>query len=102
MTPPYVDVGTGKLVVAFAVPAVARRRGESVVSGDVAMDSVIANVKAIHPTPASFGMLIDTSGHIVAHPDAKLTLKPVTDLAPALTGDKLTALFSADHPSKST
>ncbi|MFL9866952.1 methyl-accepting chemotaxis protein [Paraburkholderia fungorum] len=98
VTPPYVDVGTGKLVVAFAVPVVRDGAVKGVVSGDVAMDSVIANVKAIHPTPASFGMLIDTSGHIVAHPDAKLTLKPVTDLAPALTGDKLSALFSAEHP----
>ncbi|NMM00945.1 HAMP domain-containing protein [Paraburkholderia sp. RP-4-7] len=98
VTPPYVDVGTGKLVVAFAAPVVRDGVVKGVVSGDVAMDSVIANVKAIHPTPASFGMLIDASGHIVAHPDAKLTLKPVSDLAPALTSDKLAALFSAEHP----
>jgi len=98
VTPPYVDVGTGKLVVAFAAPVVRDGVVKGVVSGDVTMDSVIANVTAIHPTPASFGMLIDASGHIVAHPDAKLTLKPVSDLAPALTGDKLAALFSAEHP----
>jgi methyl-accepting chemotaxis protein len=98
VTPPYVDVGTGKLVVAFAAPVVRDGVVKGVVSGDVTMDSVIANVKAIHPTPASFGMLIDASGHIVAHPDAKLTLKPVSDLAPALTSDKLAALFSAGHP----
>jgi methyl-accepting chemotaxis protein len=33
------------------------------------MDSVIANVKAIHPTPSSFGMLVNSNGQIVAHPD---------------------------------
>ena len=98
VTPPYVDVGTGKLVVAFAAPVVRDGAVKAVVSGDVAMDNVIANVKAIHPTPASFGMLIDASGHIVAHPDAKLTLKPVSELVPDLTSDKLAALFSADHP----
>lgn len=27
---------------------------KGVIGGDVAMDSVIANVKAIHPTPANF------------------------------------------------
>ncbi len=81
VTPPYVDVGTGKLVVAFAAPVVRDGAVKAVISGDVAMDSVIANVKSIHPTPSSFGMLIDASGHIVAHPDAKLTLKPVSDLA---------------------
>ena len=98
VTPPYVDVGTGKLVVAFAAPVVRDGAVKGVVSGDVAMDSVIANVKSIHPTPASFGMLIDASGHIVAHPDPKLTLKPVSDVAPGLTSDKLAALFSTERP----
>ncbi|WDD92335.1 methyl-accepting chemotaxis protein [Burkholderia sp. FERM BP-3421] len=98
VTPPYVDVGTGKLVVAFAVPVVRDGAVKAVVSGDVAMDSVIANVKAIHPTPASFGMLIDSSGHIVAHPDSKLTLKPVADFAPDLKNVNLASLASADAP----
>jgi methyl-accepting chemotaxis protein len=66
-----------------------------VVSGDVSMDSVIANVRSIQPTPASFGMLVDSSGQIVAHPDAKLTLKPVSDLAPDLSGERLSALFAS-------
>ncbi|MFX1674838.1 methyl-accepting chemotaxis protein [Paraburkholderia sp. A2WS-5] len=98
VTPPYVDAGTGKLVVSFAVPVVRDGTVKGVVSGDVAMDSVIANVKAIHPTPASFGMLVDRSGHIVAHPDSRLTLKPVSELVPSLTSDKLAELFGAEHP----
>ena len=98
VTPPYVDVGTGKLVVTFAAPVVRDGALKAVVSGDVNMDSVIANVKAIHPTPASFGMLLDASGHIVAHPDAKLTLKPVSDIVPDLTSDKLAAFFSSANP----
>ncbi|VBI72169.1 methyl-accepting chemotaxis protein [Burkholderia pseudomallei] len=91
VTPPYVDVGTGKLVVAFAAPIMRDGALKGVVSGDVAMDSVIANVKAIHPTPGSFGMLVDRSGHIVAHADSKLTLKPVTDLSDDLSLDALAA-----------
>ncbi|HWT38284.1 MAG TPA: methyl-accepting chemotaxis protein [Paraburkholderia sp.] len=98
VTPPYVDVGTGKLVVAFATPVVRDGVVKAVVSGDVAMDSVIANVKAIHPTPNSFGMLVDSGGQIVAHPDAKLTLKPVTDLTPDLTNDRLAATLDAERP----
>ncbi|MBN3852623.1 HAMP domain-containing protein [Paraburkholderia sp. Ac-20340] len=98
VTPPYVDVGTGKLVVAFATPVIRDGQVKGVISGDVAMDSVIANVRSIHPTPASFGMLVDSSGAIVAHDDAKLTLKPVTDVAPDLSGDKLAALFAATRP----
>jgi methyl-accepting chemotaxis protein len=98
VTPPYVDVGTGKVVVAFATPVVRDGVVKAVVSGDVAMDSVIANVKAIHPTPGSFGMLVDSSGQIVAHPDAKLTLKPVTDLTPDLTSERLASALNAERP----
>ncbi|MCP3721995.1 methyl-accepting chemotaxis protein [Paraburkholderia sp. CNPSo 3272] len=100
VTPPYVDVGTGKLVVAFAEPVIRDGAVKGVISGDVAMDSVIANVRSIHPTPASFGMLVDASGAIVAHPDAQLTLKPVAELAPGLAGDRLNALFAASEPLK--
>jgi len=95
VTPPYVDAGSGKLVVAFAVPVLRDGSVKGVVSGDVAMDTVIANVKAIHPTPASFGMLVARNGLIVAHPDDKLTLKPVADLVPALSVDKLASLAGA-------
>ncbi len=98
VTPPYVDVGTGKLVVAFATPVIRDGQVKGVISGDVAMDSVIANVRSIHPTPASFGMLVDSAGEIVAHDDAKLTLKPVTDVAPTLSGDKLATLFASVRP----
>ncbi|SOZ14701.1 putative METHYL-ACCEPTING CHEMOTAXIS TRANSMEMBRANE receptor [Cupriavidus taiwanensis] len=98
VTPPYVDAGTGKLVVAFAAPVVRDGAVQAVVSGDVAMDTVIANVKAIHPSPASFGMLVARNGDIVAHTDDKLTLKPVTDLVPALSADKLAALAGAKTP----
>ncbi|SDB82688.1 methyl-accepting chemotaxis protein [Paraburkholderia lycopersici] len=98
VTPPYVDIGSGKLVVAFAEPVIRDGAVKGVISGDVAMDSVIANVRSIHPTSASFGMLVDASGAIVAHPDPKLTLKPVSELAPALAGDRLNALFSASAP----
>jgi methyl-accepting chemotaxis protein len=73
---------------------------KGVISGDVAMDSVIANVRSIHPTPASFGMLVDSTGAIVAHPDPKLTLKNVSELAPELAGDRLNALFAAESPLK--
>ncbi|CAG9190747.1 Methyl-accepting chemotaxis protein [Paraburkholderia tropica] len=101
LTPPYVDVGTGKLVVAFAAPVIRDGQVKGVISGDVAMDDVVSNVQSIHPTPASFGMLVDSSGQIVAHNDAKLTLKPATDLAPELTADTLASMASSASSGKS-
>ncbi|WP_116136547.1 methyl-accepting chemotaxis protein [Trinickia diaoshuihuensis] len=98
VTPPYVDAGSGKLVVAFAVPIIRDGSLKAVVSGDVAMDSVIANVKAIHPTPASFGVLVDGAGEIVAHPDQKLTLKPISTLMPSMTAASIASLPGAAEP----
>ncbi|MDN4980901.1 methyl-accepting chemotaxis protein [Enterobacter hormaechei] len=79
VTAPYVDAGTGKLVVTFAVPVKDQGALKAVVAGDVAMDSVVANVRGIHPTPASSGLLLDSNGTVIAGSDPALTLKPFTE-----------------------
>ncbi|MCU2662258.1 methyl-accepting chemotaxis protein [Enterobacter hormaechei subsp. steigerwaltii] len=79
VTAPYVDAGTGKLVVTFAVPVKEQGALKAVVAGDVAMDSVVANVRGIHPTPASSGLLLDSNGTVIAGSDSALTLKPFTE-----------------------
>lgn len=79
VTAPYVDAGTGKLVVTFAVPVKEQGALKAVVAGDVAMDSVVANVRGIHPTPASSGLLLDSNGTVIAGSDPTLTLKPFTE-----------------------
>ncbi|HEX7912801.1 MAG TPA: methyl-accepting chemotaxis protein [Paraburkholderia sp.] len=80
VTFPYVST-SGALLVALAVPVIRDGVLKAVLVGDVALDSVVENVKSIHPTPASFGMLIDRGGRVIAHPDPKLRFKPVTDIA---------------------
>ena len=79
VTAPYVAAGTGKLVVTFAVPVKEQGALKAVVAGDVAMDSVVANVRGIHPTPASSGLLLDSNGTVIAGSDPALTLKPFTE-----------------------
>jgi methyl-accepting chemotaxis protein len=78
---PYVST-SGALLVAFAVPVMRDGVMKAVVVGDVSLDSVVANIKSIHPTPSGFGMLIDNNGRVIAHPDLKLAFKPVADIAP--------------------
>ncbi len=95
VTPPYVSASTGQLVVTFAVPILQGGALKGVIGGDVAMDSVIANVKAIHPTAASFGFLVNAAGKIVAHPNDKLTLKPATELSAGLNEATLASLAQA-------
>ncbi len=98
VTAPYVDAGSGKLVVTFAVPVIRDGSLKAVMGGDVNMDSVISNVKSIHPTPASFGLLVDGAGDIVAHADSKLTLKPISTLMPNMTATTINSLASASEP----
>lgn len=76
VTAPYVDAASGKLVVTFAIPVKENGTLSAVVAGDVAMDSVVANVRTIQPTPQSSGMLINSDGTVIAASNADLTLKP--------------------------
>ncbi|EMN1228962.1 TPA: methyl-accepting chemotaxis protein [Enterobacter roggenkampii] len=79
VTAPYVDAGTGKLVVTFAVPVKENGALKAVMAGDVAMDSVVANVRGIHPTPSSSGLLLNSDGSVIAANDPALTLKPFAE-----------------------
>ncbi|MCT4702211.1 methyl-accepting chemotaxis protein [Enterobacteriaceae bacterium H20N1] len=84
VTNPYLDVTTRKLIVTVAAPRIDNGQLLGVVEGDINMDAVIANVRAIHPTEDSFGMLMDADGTIIAHADESLTLKPLSEIAPGL------------------
>ena len=77
---PYVST-SGALLVGLGIPVVRDGVVKAVLDGNIPLDSVIENVKSIHPTPSSFGMLIDHSGRVIAHPDPKLRLKSVNDVA---------------------
>lgn len=77
---PYVST-SGALLVALGVPVTRDGVMKAVVVGDIALNSVVDGIKSIRPTPASFGMLIDGTGRIIAHPDPKLRFKPATEIA---------------------
>ncbi|MGY0162307.1 methyl-accepting chemotaxis protein [Edwardsiella tarda] len=100
VTAPYMDANTHTLVVTFAAPGQAKAGAvDGVVEGDVHMDKVIANVRSIHPTPKSFGMLLNDDGTIIAHPDEQLTLTPLSEIAPHLS---LSQLLTANQPVDAT
>jgi len=89
LTTPYVDATTGKLVVTFAEPIGAKGSVTAVVGSDVFIDNLVHTVVGIKPTPSSFAFLIDTAGTIIAHPDSKLTLKPISQFDANLSVQKL-------------
>lgn len=85
MTPVYADTASGKLVVSFVEPVVEHGQTVAVLGADLELTSVVQLVDGIRPYNKSFAFLINKdSGNILAHPDSKYTLKPVSNLSPDL------------------
>ncbi|AGN83924.1 methyl-accepting chemotaxis protein [Enterobacter sp. R4-368] len=91
VTAPYVDASTGALVVTFAVPVKENGTLKAVVAGDVSMDSVVANVRGISPTPNSTGMLLASDGSVIAAANDKLTMKPFSEVIGGVSFEQLRA-----------
>jgi len=94
LTPPYVDAASHKLVVSFTAPVGPKEALLGVAGADVLLDTVIANVVAIKPTPQSFAFLVDQSGTIIAHANKDLSLQPVAKLDAALSAAQVNRLES--------
>ena len=91
ITTPYIGASSGKLLVTFAEPVGPKGRYTAVAAADVLMETVVRNVVSIKPTAGSYAFLIDGKGTVIAHPDQKFTLKPISDLAPSLSAAMTTA-----------
>ncbi|KAF1044986.1 MAG: Methyl-accepting chemotaxis protein I [Herbaspirillum frisingense] len=89
VTAPYTSASTGRLLVTFAEAVGGAGQVSSVAAADVLLDTVVNNVVAIKPTPNSYAFLADLSGKIIAHPNEKLRLKPLSDLDGAISAQSL-------------
>ncbi|MFB2830388.1 methyl-accepting chemotaxis protein [Aeromonas jandaei] len=83
ITAPYADISTGQLIVTIAEPF-QRGNTQGVIAGDVSISSLISDILAV-TTEGTYAMLVDSNGTIIAHPDASMSLKSATALAPELT-----------------
>ncbi|MFJ3055937.1 methyl-accepting chemotaxis protein [Herbaspirillum sp. NPDC087042] len=96
LTAPYTSASTGKLLVTFAEAVGKDGQVAAVAAADVLLDTVVADVVAIKPTPNSYAFLADLSGKIIAHPNDKLRLKPLSDLDSSITAQSLGEAMSAN------
>ncbi|CUA81797.1 MULTISPECIES: methyl-accepting chemotaxis protein [Gulbenkiania] len=92
VTEPYVDEASKRLTVTVAVPFTAAGATAGVAAGDVFVDELVRNVLSLKVRGSGYAFLVNRSGRLIAHPDAKLTLKPVSSVAPALTAERIAAL----------
>jgi methyl-accepting chemotaxis protein len=98
VTKPYGDASTGVPYVSFSAPMIRSGEATGALSGAVPLDGVREVVAAVHPTPSSLAFVVTRDGQMIAHPDAKLILKPATDISIALTPDALASLAQAGAP----
>ncbi len=89
LSQPFTSASSGKLVVTFADPVGEKGAITAVVGGNVNIDTLIKDVSEVKPTPSSYAVLVDTSGLVIAHPDAKFILKSITDFDNGLSAPKL-------------
>jgi len=95
ITEPYLDAAKNLLVVTFAQAVKDGGQTKAVVASDVFLDDVVATVKTIKPTSSGFAFLVFKDGRIIAHPDAKLAMKPTTALSKGLDAAMLKQLASS-------
>ncbi|XZG69093.1 methyl-accepting chemotaxis protein [Chitinibacteraceae bacterium HSL-7] len=96
LTPPYVDAGTGKLVMSFA-SAVKDSGGtlKGVAAVDIMLDDVVNDVLAIKLAGDGYAFLLSDEGAILAHSNKDLIQKPASALSPALTPEFVKQLASS-------
>ena len=96
LTAPYRGAKTGQLVVTFAAPVQRGGSMAAVVAGDIPLTEVNQAVKAVQPSPHSFGFVVDQSGLIVSHADPARALQPASTLSGELTPARIAQLRTAD------
>ncbi|MEJ6005768.1 methyl-accepting chemotaxis protein [Paucibacter sp. AS339] len=98
LTEPYMDAARQQLVVTFALGVKDGGQTKAVLASDVFLDAVVGTVKAIKPTENGFAFLVSNKGTIIAHPDAKLSLKPASELSAQLDGKAVKQLQESGTP----
>ena len=89
LTEPYVDAGSGRLVMTFAVAAREGGAVRAVAASDVFMDVVANSVTAIAPTPSSYAFVVSSAGKVLVHKNLDLVLKDVAEISRDLSGPRV-------------
>jgi methyl-accepting chemotaxis protein len=86
LTDPYIDASSGDLIISAAVPV--KRDGKlfGIAGSDFSLKTLVDMIKSVEVGGgAGFAFLVNKSGQILVHPDAKLVTKTLADVFPATT-----------------
>jgi len=82
LTEPYVDAFTGNLIVSLAAPIIKNENILGVVGGDLEIKDIIDIVNSIDFGGVGYAFLVNDKGTVLIHPDAKKSLKSMSEAFP--------------------
>ncbi|KQS96266.1 chemotaxis protein [Rhizobium sp. Leaf453] len=85
LTEPYIDASTNDLIISAAVPVKKDGKLFGVAGSDFSLKTLVEMIKAVDVGGEGFAFLVNKSGQILVHPDAKLVTKTLADAFPAAT-----------------
>ena len=84
VTPPYRNASSHEMTVTFALPVKADGKLVGVIGANKSLAEVAKTVSAIKPSENSYAFILDKEGHVLVHPNADLTLKPLAEAQPGM------------------
>ncbi len=97
LSKPYVDVVSKKLAVTLSVPFKENGAFAGVIAADVLVDKLFAQLAERKVRADGYVFLLDKDGTVISFPQAEHVQKPVSELAPTLTGETLARMASEDE-----
>ncbi|MDD9174358.1 methyl-accepting chemotaxis protein [Aliivibrio sp. S2TY2] len=100
VTSPYMDVGTGNLIVTIA-DSFHTNGFSGVIGADISIQTIVDDILSINQEGVS-AYLIDEQGNFVAHEDRNMTQKSVSVLGPDFSLNKVKQLSKNNSQSETT
>ena len=89
VTKPYVDAGSGKLVISISSLVKEGGKTVGVAASDLFIDRIVSEILNIKLDGKGLAFLLHKDGTILAHPNKEAVMKPVTERVPELTVDRI-------------
>ena len=92
VTAPFMSVGDKKLVVSVAGPVMRNGQIAAIMSSNTLLDEIVSGVLGMKLVGDSHAFLMGKDGTLIAYRDESAVLKPVTNLMPDLTADRIASI----------
>jgi methyl-accepting chemotaxis protein len=100
LTDPYVDAASSDLIISAAVPVMKNGKLAGVAGSDFSLKMLVSMIQSIDAGEGGFAFLVNKSGQILVHPDAKLVTKTLADAFPGNTPSISSGIMQAEVSGK--